>query len=236
MVSADGLIQIEVTDDGMLQAASFENSGTVRLIADAALAAGVYTPIEVAGAWDGTGSYEAFGGVWDETMHTFTVASAAQADDGQLVDLDLSVTQRLNVGGDVSMQFNSAGASGTLQITASATEGTVLADLEALLPTDEMVSSSWDFDVAGLADGETVQLSFAITGTADADDLTIWHYDEATGWTLFDASDLVLAGGFASFTVDGFSSYAVTVVPEPATMSLVGIGGFALLRRKRRCA
>jgi len=52
------------------------------------------------------------------------------------------------------------------------------------------------------------------------DDLTVWH-NFSTGWAEYDATDLISSGGWAGFTVDSFSSYAVTGVPEPSTLVLV---------------
>jgi hypothetical protein len=51
------------------------------------------------------------------------------------------------------------------------------------------------------------------------------------------ATDLTCNGTYASFTVTGFSGYALTTVPEPGTLALLLTGLFASLacaRRKRR--
>jgi hypothetical protein len=45
----------------------------------------------------------------------------------------------------------------------------------------------------------------------------------------FIANDLTYDGNYASFTVTGFSGYAVTTVPEPAMLALIGIGAIGLL-------
>lgn len=55
----------------------------------------------------------------------------------------------------------------------------------------------------------------------------------------FTASDLTYDGTYASFTVIGFSGYAVTTVPEPSTMALLvaaAVGLLAYQRRRTRAA
>ncbi len=71
-------------------------------------------------------------------------------------------------------------------------------------------------------------MSFAIDPSYDRDDLHLWHYDGAL-WTPYDASDLTCNGNYASFTVTGFSRYAVTAVPEPGTLALLLAAALGLL-------
>jgi T5SS/PEP-CTERM-associated repeat protein len=237
-INSRSCLSIEVSNNDMFTVGTtFTNDGTVRLSAQAGLAAGEYTPISVGGTWNGAGTHEAFGGVWDNTGHTFTVGEAAVATAGVESTIDLSTQQRIDVGDSLCLNFGSTAGSTSLGVTATATNGTMRSDLESLLPDGETVGGSWDFDVTGLPGGDSVQLQFAVTGTPGVDDLTIWHYDGATGWTLYDAGDLTIVDGWASFSVDRFSSYAVAgvgQVPEPATMSLLVIGGIALIRKRRR--
>ncbi|MCD4824621.1 MAG: PEP-CTERM sorting domain-containing protein [Phycisphaerae bacterium] len=228
------LLAIDVSNNDMLTTGSnFMHDGTVRLTAEAGLLAGTYTPISVTGSWLGSGTYETFGGMWDETLHTFTVAAAEQANAGQQITFDLSTEQRVDVGSSLCVNFMPTAGSTALDFTATATSGQTLADLQALLSEDQLLQDSWDFDISGLPGGDGVMLSFALTGSPTAEDITIWHHDDINGWTQYDATDLVFADGWANFTVDSFSSYAVTNTPEPATMCLLAVGGLALLRRKR---
>ena len=236
-VNADSRISMNVTGSSMFQVGSagtydLTNDGVIELSASAGLAAGTYSPISVTGSWLGSGTYEAFGGVWDGTAHTFTVVAAQAAAAGVETTVDLAATQRVDVGGSLCVNFQPAGSSTSVDFMAAATSGAELAALEALLGSGEIVEGAYDFTVSGLSGGEDVMLGFALTGDVSTDDVTIWHND-GSGWTEYDATDLVCSGGWASFTVDSFSSYAVSAVPEPATMGLLLVGAFGVLRRRR---
>ena len=96
-VGSAGRIILDVSGDDMISVtASLENNGTVRLVAGGGLVDGTYVPIS-AGSWSGTGSYEAFGGMWDGTLHTFTVAALLSGNSGVKTVVDLSDAPRLDV-------------------------------------------------------------------------------------------------------------------------------------------
>ncbi len=231
-INSNSLLSIEVSNNSMFTVGSaLTNNGVIRLATQAGLTTGAYSPI-TAGGWSGSGAFEAFGGVWDNTTHTFTVSAAATATAGVETTIDLSTQQRINVGDSLCLNFAATGSSTSLGLTATVTNGQAQSNLQSLLSDGESVEGSWDFSVTGLPGGASVLLQFAVSGTADADDLIIWHND-GTGWTEYGADDLMLSGGWASFTVDSFSSYAVTI-PEPATMSLLALGGMAMLRRRKK--
>jgi hypothetical protein len=97
-----------------------------------------------------------------------------------------------------------------------------------------------DFWVANVPIGEntgTVYGDFNLDGAVDAGDLALlggsfglagpfgWANGDATGDGVVDAGDLALLGG-------NFGTI-VHPVPEPVTMSLLAIGGAALLRRRK---
>ena len=66
----------------------------------------------------------------------------------------------------------------------------------------------------------------------------LWEPTPDAGFQVYDADDLAYdpASGFATFTVTGFSTYAieVPVVPEPAlAAALVGLATLLLVARRR---
>ena len=238
-----GTIALGVSGDDMFVVGTdFTNDGVVRLSAGAHLAAGTYTPISVGGDWLGIGSYEACGGLWDEMLHTFSVAEVQDGSSGVETILDLSDAPRLDITDDLTGRQVGASFSqgtGTIGFTATAmTEPGGLADLSIQLMSNETILSGWNFET-DLADGEEVLLSFYIGDGHAVESLNIWHYDDAGNWTEFDAADLTYSDGWASFTVDGFSGYAmIATVPEPTMLSMAALAGLALLallHRKRPC-
>ena len=116
--------------------------------------------------------------------------------------------------------------------------GGSLTDLEALLHPGQSVLGAWDFLASsGYTPGDPAYLSFDIRAGYDRDGLLVWHYD-GSNWSQYAATDLTCNGSYASFTVTGFSGYAVSgiMVPEPGELALLLTAGLALLawaRRKR---
>lgn len=215
---------------------SFVNNGAVRLVAQANLAADVYHPISVEPmpyggpeSWSGSGTYEAMGGTWNASAHTFTVSPALHTTAGTMISIALANNQRLTVGNDLDVCF--AEGTATLNFTANQTSSETLAGLAGMLDDGEVVQGSWDFDIAGLPDHHKVMLAYAVN--EDFSDLRIWHYDSVNGWSGYDGGDLTFDNGWAEFTVDSFSSYAVTAVPEPATLILFGIGSLMMWHRRK---
>ena len=223
---------------------TIDNGGTVCILAGAGAAAGKqYSPI-TAGNWDGTGTYQAVGGVWNAD-HTFTVSEASEGTSGEEVEIDLASTQRVLIG--LPASTGSVGASflaktGTppaplLSFTATAINGTPLDALELLAGSGQSVLGAWQFAASGgYSAGEPAYLSFDIGAGFSRDTVQIWHYDTA-GWTPFAATDLSYDGQYANFTVTGFSGYAVTTVPEPgalAPLPAVVMGLLVFARRKRQ--
>ena len=83
--------------------------------------------------------------------------------------------------------------------------------------------------------GETL-LSFDVgTGLSD---FHAWRREDSF-WTAYD-THIVYRDGIASFTVSGFSRYALAAVREPSTRALFGVAALGLLayawRRRKRLA
>lgn len=238
-INSESEVNLYVSGDAMLNAntlgpassgGDFENDGTVRLFAGQALAAGTYTPITVGadeGDFTGTGTYDAFGGIWNDAAHTFTVSSLLDGSGG-IVETDLSGQRyEFSFGGDPEAL-----------LTASFGEGAGIADFSVLqldprLIGDQFTTTIFDF-TTDLADGTDVMLSYFVGADFDEEAIAFWHSEDGLAWTLYTPDTWVYADGWVSFLVDGFSGYAVTV-PEPATGSLLlGAGAVWLLRRRKR--
>jgi T5SS/PEP-CTERM-associated repeat protein len=211
------------------------NNGTVRILAGAGVAAGnVYSPIS-ATTWSGSGVYQALGGTWNPTSHMFTVSDVQQGTSGAPVTIDLDGVQRVLIGDSgtgwsVGASFLASATSNPLTLTATTIGGSTLSALQSLLgPQQATLLGGWQFAfTSGYAQGDPAYLSFDIGAGYSRNGLEVWHYD-GSSWTEFAANDLTYDGNYASFTVTGFSSYAVTTVPEPSTLVLLGIGAVSLI-------
>jgi len=210
------------------------NAGVVRVLAGAgAVARQQYTPI-YAGVWsDYGGSYQAVGGTWDSTNHVFTVSDVKTGSAGTPVSIDLDNEQRVLVsdsvtGWAVGGSFLASSTSKPLNLTVTTIGGTTLSSLQGLLGAQQAVLGGWEFAFAsGYTAGDPAYLSFGIGSGYSRGGLEIWHYD-GSSWTPFGANDLTYDGTYASFTVTGFSGYAVTTVPEPGTRALLVAAGLGL--------
>ena len=85
----------------------------------------------------------------------------------------------------------------------------------------------------GYTTGQPAYLSFDVGSGISRNDITVWQY-EGNAWSQFDATDLTVNGGYASFTVTGFSDYALSTVPEPGTLALLASGFLSIFFYIRR--
>ena len=148
----------------------------------------------------------------------------------EIAGINLASTQRALVSGNNNWAVGASflAQSSTIDFTATAISGTTLTSLQSLLATGDSVLSGWEF----LADNYTVSatnpvyLSLRVGTSHSLDDLDLWHYTLTGGWQPYTASDLTYDGTYASFTVTGFSGYAVSglAVPEPSAIILLSIG------------
>ena len=250
-INSQSLLAIDVGNSSLLNvgngSGTLTNNGVVRVIAGAGpIADATYSPIS-AKTWDGSGVYQIVGGTWDGTEHEFTVSGVQSGTSGTMETLDLASMQRLliadsgvgNTGWSLGASFlHKTGDHTDLDFTATVITGGTLDGLVALLDSGESVKGAWDFIVAGdgYTSGDPVYLSFDISAGYSRNDLQVWHFD-GTDWTEFDAMDLTYDGTYASFTVTGFSGYAVSAVPEPGTLALLiaaALGPLAWVRKKRQ--
>lgn len=221
---------------------TINNHGKIRLVAGASAAAGTYTPMTYR-AIDGEGTIQALGGVWDGTARTVTVSGAAAGAGigGATAAFNLAVAQRAIITDSATGKSVGAGfAAGTANVTfnAVALSPTALAALQGLLASGNTVLSAWNFSATGytVSASNPVYLSLSAGPGQSLSKLGIWHYDGST-WSVHDAYDLAYNGTYASFTVTGFSGYAVsgtTPTPIPAGVWLLGpaLAGLAGMRRR----
>ncbi len=247
-VRSTSLLAIDVGRGSSLSLANgtgtLTSNGTVRILAGAGVAAGnTYSPIS-AGTWAGTGTYQALGGTWNASTNQFTASAVQAGTSGTPVSIDLLNEQRVLVTDgptdmSVGASFLAKTASTPLNFTATPMGSATLSSLDSLLGANQSILAGWNFSAdSGYTKGDPVCLSFGIGPGYCSDDLEVWHYN-GSAWTDFNASDLTYDGAYASFTVTGFSGYAVTAtVPEPTGLAmLVGgalLGLLACARRRRR--
>ena len=165
-------------------AGTLGNSGTIRILAGAGVPAdGIrYSPIS-AGAWGGTGTYQAIGGTWNATSHTFTASSVTSGASGSAVALDLASVQRALI--DDNGPAGRAGRSARVfwrreppehHLHRHGHEQHDADALKSLLPTDESVLSGWTSRSTNYTVSPTnpVYLSFNVGAGHSADELDLW--------------------------------------------------------------
>jgi fibronectin-binding autotransporter adhesin len=191
------------------------NSGKIRFLAGAGVAAGsTWSPI-LSGAWGGTGTYQALGGTLNTGTHVFTVSSAGTGTSGSTVTIDLASQQRVLVsdaptGWSLGESFLATASSSTLTCTATTISGGTLTALSSLLAPDDTVLSGWGVSAAtGYTSGNPVYLSFGVGPAQARDSLQVWQYS-GSSWTTYSAADLTYDRTYASLTVTELGIYAVT--------------------------
>lgn len=246
-IRSKSLLEVDVGRSSIIGCVLFINNGEVRILAgsDIYYTTTPYSPI-AATSWSGGGTYQAVGGTWDGTNHKFYVSETLSGKAGDAISLDLAETQRALVvddegdnptGWQVGASFlHKTGENTDLDFTASVIVGEPL-ELLAETSGGEIVKGAWEFTVSGdgYSSADPIYLSFAVGAGINRNDLHVWHFVGAA-WTAFDAMDLTVNDGWASFTADGLSGYAVTV-PEPGTLALLAaalVCTTIYLRRKRR--
>lgn len=226
-IGPDGEVNLYVSGDGadaLLSAGGTLNSsaGSIYLYAEAALAAGTYTPISAGTYNDAADHYVGVGGTWDSTNRTFTVAAAEERFDG-VTNEDVSDQRIEFVDREVLISFSEAAGAVSMDVF----------DENVEMIGDEFVLQSYFFDVqSGDLSGEPMVVSFFVTEGYVYDAFSFWREETQGGtWDPYDPDSYSYSDGWVNFTVEGFSGYAVTVgsvVPEPSTTAII-LGAFVLL-------
>jgi T5SS/PEP-CTERM-associated repeat protein len=214
------------------------NAGAVRILAGAGVLANTttYSPIS-AGTWSGAGAYQAIGGTWSTTSHTFTASSVTPGASGSAVALDLASVQRALVsdngtGWVVGASFPAAGTTTNITFTAAAMSDATFGGLRSQLGANEAILGGWSLSTTNYTvnSNNPVYLSFDIGPGYPADDLDVWQY-VGTTWSKYTPTDLTYDGTYASFTATGLSGFAMSGVPmpEPGTLALLAAGLLGLL-------
>jgi T5SS/PEP-CTERM-associated repeat protein len=238
-IGSASTVAMTVGDGSSLSAGTgtLTNGGVVRLTAAAGATAGTYVPITAA-SWAGTGTVQALGGTWDAGSQVFTVSAAAAGVPGVGVTVDRAVTQRVVItdgtsGAGVVVGFQAMAGSSNVTLTGWELTEAQEAGLVGVVPAGQQILEGWTFAAEGYTAGEPVGLAFNVGSGLASENLSVWHYD-GSSWTAFAASDLAYDGLYASFTVTGFSGYAVTGVPEASTLGVLALGVVGVLGRRRR--
>jgi T5SS/PEP-CTERM-associated repeat protein len=220
---------------------SISNGGSVRLVAGATAANGTYSPLSY-GSLSGN-VFQVIGGIWDDAARTVAVSGAAAANGigGATAAFNLAVSQRALITDNATgHSVGAAFLAGTTDITFGGTviSGGTLSALQTKLASGQSILSAWDFTTTGYDVGSSnpVYLSLYAGSGHSFSDLTIWYYN-GSAWYTVASTDLAYDGTYASFTVTGFSGYAVSgaaPVPVPAAVWLLGSGLAGLVGMRRR--
>ena len=243
IINGKSTLHLHISGDSMLvlgnatTTGALTNKGTIAFYADPFLSQDTYVPI-VDSQYEllsitNTGTISTYGGTIDTTLLAFTTtpltsrtagASTPITDNARLLITDPATNHHLGL--------SFADVAPGITLTANPLTNN---DIATLLPflTDPhaTVLAGWKFSTIPTT---TALLSFDLG--LDQDHLQIWQFNStASTWTPFTPDyQCYDSRGILSFTTSSFTSYAITsIIPEPATLSLLALGGLAILRRRR---
>ena len=196
-------------DASQLSATTVSNGGSLSFkrgaLADGASAA-------FAG-YSGAGAVESFGGIFSEGV--FTAGKSADISSGAVTvgtgDSDVS-SVKFSPGENksLSLDFNIAGMGEREVVVNSISEASDISGIDG----DVKAAYSIDADY----DSRLSVVFSAYIGDAEAANLLAWHREDGGQWELYDV-EIEYKDGIASFIVPGFSSYAISQIPEPAAFA-----------------
>jgi hypothetical protein len=237
------LLMIDVGQGSLLSTTgAFANYGIVRIVAGVAAGSTTCSPIS-AKSWSGSGKYQAYGGKWNASNHTFTPSSITTGAARTSILLNLASVQRVLIddnapggtGWEVGVSFPAATSTTNIFFGATPISEDLLDELRPKLTTNESILSGWQLSSANLARYYTMYVSLKVGPGYRADEFHVHDFD--FGMWLDDVpQDLTYDGTYVSFTAGDICGYAVTVVPEPGTLGLLAAGllGFLAYARRKR--
>lgn len=197
------------SDASQLSATTVSNGGSLSFkrgaLADGASAA-------FAG-YSGAGAVESFGGIFSEGV--FTAGKSADISSGAVTvgtgDSDVS-SVKFSPGENksLSLDFNIAGMGEREVVVNSISEASDISGIDG----DVKAAYSIDADY----DSRLSVVFSAYIGDVEAANLLAWHREDGGQWELYDV-EIEYKDGIASFIVPGFSSYAISQIPEPAAFA-----------------
>lgn len=210
--------------NGALENASVANNGTLSLkrgtLADGATF--------VLSNYSGEGAVKAYGGILSGGT-TFTAGkSESFVSSAITVGTGANDVQTVKLGDKLALDFDVAGL-GESALTVNAIKEST--DLNGIAGS---VLAAFDVDLTDNSNDYTVVFSAYVGEIEDASKLLAWHKGADDVWTRLDTS-IDYADEIASIVVDGFSSYAFSQVPEPATYAAIfGTLALAFAAYRRR--
>lgn len=196
-------------DASQLSATTVSNGGSLSFkrgaLADGASAA-------FAG-YSGGGAVESFGGIFSEGV--FTAGKSADISSGAVTvgtgDSDVS-SVKFSPGENksLSLDFNIAGMGEREVVVNSISEASDISGIDGYVKAAYSIDADYDSRLS-------VVFS-AYIGDVEAANLLAWHREDGGQWELYDV-EIEYKDGIASFIVPGFSSYAISQIPEPAAFA-----------------
>ena len=218
-----GKLAMSLNSESQFSNTSLENAGEVafkrgRLADNASVTLKRYS---------GSGKVSAFGGTFADGVFT-AGKSESFVSSAITVGTGANDVQTVKLGDKLALDFNVAGL-GESALTVNAIKAST--DLNGIAGS---VLAAFDVDLTDNGNDYTVVFSAYVGAIEDADALVAWHKGKDGVWTRLDVA-IDYADEIASIVVDGFSSYAFSQVPEPATYAAIfGALALAVVAYRRR--
>lgn len=177
--------------------------------------------------YSGSGNLNAFGGMVEG--NTFTAGKSATFESSAItIGTGASDVQSVNLAGKLALDFDVSNLGENALTLNNISESTNLSGIQG------NVLAAFDVDLTDNGNDYSVVFAAYVGALEDASQLVAWHKGKDGNWTKLDTV-IDYADEFASIVVDGFSSYAISQVPEPSTWAAIfGALALALAIYRRR--